>query len=98
MPISVKLCIYTEEEADSTNEESDLIKQDTETFVVDSSDWSATANLEVALDNLPTHYAPYELYAKIKIEFNGETYYINIGQGSITTTDPGRYKLGEEPA
>ena len=39
-------------------------------------------------------YNPFELYAKLSVEVNGELYYIRFYPQSITTTDPEFYPLG----
>lgn len=86
LPVTMRLSLYDTDEEPIAEQEVN--------FTTSGVNWDAIAEFDFS--NLAGSYAPFELYARLTVEVNGELYYIRFYPQTLTTTDPGPFPLGWE--
>lgn len=84
MPVTLHLSLYDTDDNLVTEQEVNL--------TASGRYWSTVAEFDVS----PGTYAPFELFARLSVEVNGEQYYIRFYPQTLTTTAPGAFPLGWE--
>lgn len=88
MPVTVTMNVY--------NGDDELVETVVREYIATVGDWSVLADL--VADGAIAGYFVDEVYVKINIEANGDLYYLNILNQSLSKTDPGAFYLGTNPS
>lgn len=88
MPVTVTMDVY--------NGDDELVETVVREYIATVGDWSVLANL--VADGAIAGYIVDEVYVKINIEANGDVYYLNILNQTLSKTDPGAFYIGTNPS
>ncbi len=88
MPVTVTMDVY--------NGDDELVETVVREYTAPAGNWSAIVDL-VANKGIGGYMVD-EVYIKINIEANGDVYYLNILNQTLSKTDPGAFYIGTNPS